>query len=69
VYAVSGFADGRTVPTPQPAEKADAEGTTTATAQAGLGYDATGLASAVDDRVHAAVTAELHPATPRETHG
>ncbi|WP_329130194.1 hypothetical protein OG552_06320 [Streptomyces sp. NBC_01476] len=69
VYAVSGFADGRAVPTPQPAAKADAAGATTATGQAGLGFDATGLASAVDDRVHAAATAQLHPATARETHG
>ncbi|MYS21493.1 hypothetical protein GTW78_15035, partial [Streptomyces sp. SID4948] len=48
VYAVSGFADGRTVPVPQPAQKADVDGATTATAQAGLGFDATGLASAVE---------------------
>jgi len=61
VYAVSGFADGRTVPAPQPADKADAAGATTAPAQAGLGFDATGLASAVDDRLHAAVSALLHP--------
>jgi hypothetical protein len=64
VYAVSGFADGRAVPAPQPADKADADGATTAVAQAGLGFDATGLASTVDDRLHAAVAAELHPATP-----
>ncbi|MFC4032181.1 hypothetical protein ACFO3J_11895 [Streptomyces polygonati] len=69
VYAVSGFADGRAVTAPQPAQKADVQGATTATAQAGLGFDVTGLASAVDDRLHAAVTAELHPATARETHG
>ena len=63
VYAVSGFADGRTVPAPQPADKADADGATTAAAQVGLGFDATGLASAVDDRLHAAVTTLLHPPT------
>lgn len=66
VYAVSGFADGRVVTTPQPADKADADGATTASAQAGLGFDATDLASVVDDRVHAAATAELHP-TPTES--
>jgi hypothetical protein len=66
VYAVSGFADGRTVATPQPADKADADHATTASAQAGLGFDATGLASVVDDRVQAAATAELHP-TPTES--
>jgi hypothetical protein len=69
VYAVSGFADGRTMPTPQPAEKADADGATTAAAQAGLGFDATGLASTVDDRLHAAVAAELHPATTAKAGG
>jgi hypothetical protein len=68
VYAVSGFADGRSVPTPQPADKADADGATTAPAQAGLGFDASGLASAVDDRLHASVSALLHPsATPTTT--
>ncbi len=61
VYAVSGFADGRTVPDPQPADKADARGATSAPGQAGLGYDATGLASAVDDRLHATVSTLLHP--------
>ncbi|WP_322899860.1 hypothetical protein, partial [Actinacidiphila rubida] len=61
VYAVSGFADGRTVSTPQPADKADAQGATSAPAQAGLGFDATALASAVDDRLHSAVGALLHP--------
>lgn len=61
VYAVSGFADGRAVPDPQPADKADARGATSAPAQAGLGFDATGLASAVDDRLHAAVSTLLHP--------
>jgi len=63
VYAVSGFADGRTVPQPQPADKADAQGATSAPAQAGLGFDATGLASAVDDRLHTAVGDLLHPPT------
>jgi hypothetical protein len=63
VYAVSGFADGRTIPAPQPADKADAHGATSTPAQAGLGFDASGLASAVDDRLHTAVTALLHPPT------
>lgn len=67
VYAVSGFADGRTVSAPQPADKADADGATTATAQAGLGFDATALASAVDDRAHAAAAAALHPTTATPT--
>jgi hypothetical protein len=63
VYAVSGFADGRGIPAPQPADKAAADGVTTAVAQAGLGFDATGVASAVDDRLHSTVTTELHPPT------
>ncbi|MFJ3984724.1 hypothetical protein [Streptomyces fungicidicus] len=44
VYAVSGWADGRTVDTPQPAEDAMESGATTAPAQAGLGHEAQGLA-------------------------
>jgi hypothetical protein len=67
VYAVSGFADGRAVPTPQPAALANAAGATTAPAQAGLGFDATGLAKAVDDRLQATVAAELHPTTGART--
>ncbi len=63
VYGVSGFADGRAVPDRQPADKATASGQTTTPAQAGLGFDATGVASAVDDRLHATVSAELHPST------
>ncbi|MDD1060877.1 hypothetical protein NMG29_22120 [Streptomyces cocklensis] len=61
VYAVSGFADGRAIPSPQPASVAMAAGATTAPAQAGLGHDATGLAKAVHDRLTATVDAELHP--------
>ncbi|MEW2517593.1 hypothetical protein [Actinacidiphila alni] len=60
VYAVTGFADGRAID-PQPADKATKPGATSVPAQAGLGYDATGLASAVDDRLHAAVTTLLRP--------
>lgn len=61
VYAVSGFADGRAVPNPQPASRATAADATTTPAQAGLGHDATGLAKAIDDRLTATVDAELHP--------
>lgn len=68
VYAVSGFADGRTVPQPQPADKADAQGATTPPAQAGLGFDATGLASAVDDHLQTAVAALRHPPTTGPEH-
>ncbi|MGW2617097.1 hypothetical protein [Streptomyces sp. NPDC001500] len=48
VYAVSGWADGRTVDTPQPAPRATATGATTAPAQAGLGNEAQGLADRVE---------------------
>lgn len=48
VYAVSGWADGRGVDTPQPAEKAMESGATTAPAQAGLGHEAQGLADRVE---------------------
>jgi hypothetical protein len=61
VYAVSGFADGRAVTAPQPADLANAAHAGTAPAQAGLGFDATGLAKAVDTRLAATVDGELHP--------
>ncbi|MFD5626781.1 MULTISPECIES: hypothetical protein [unclassified Streptomyces] len=48
VYAVSGFADGRDVTAPQPAEDAMKPGATTDPAQAGLGHDAQGLADRVE---------------------
>jgi hypothetical protein len=55
VYAVSGFADGRTVAEPQPADAATVQGATSVPAQAGLGYDARGIAAAVEQSL-AAVT-------------
>lgn len=48
VYAVSGWADGRTVDDPQPAEEAMESATTTAPAQAGLGNEAQGLADRIE---------------------
>ncbi|WP_245237189.1 hypothetical protein RFN58_08740 [Streptomyces iakyrus] len=48
VYAVSGWADGRTVDDPQPAGDALEAGATTAAAQAGLGNEAQGLADRVE---------------------
>ncbi|MGW3129301.1 hypothetical protein [Streptomyces sp. NPDC001123] len=50
-YAVSGWADGRTVDTPQPAADAEASGATTAAAQAGLGNEAEGLADRIERRL------------------
>ncbi|MGX1882019.1 hypothetical protein [Streptomyces sp. NPDC055287] len=59
VYAVSGFADGRTVADPQPAGRATVAGATNAPAQAGLGHEAKGVA----DRVERGLRKTAHPAT------
>ncbi|MGR8011543.1 hypothetical protein [Streptomyces hypolithicus] len=59
VYAVAGFADGRTVPDPQPADRASTAGATNAPAQAGLGHDAKGIA----DRVERGLRRAVSPAT------
>jgi hypothetical protein len=48
VFAVSGWADGRKVSTPQPAADAMRPGATTAPAQAGLGHEAQGIADRVE---------------------
>ncbi|MGW1725132.1 hypothetical protein ACWCQK_19615 [Streptomyces sp. NPDC002306] len=48
VFAVSGWADGRTVDAPQPAADATRSGATTAPAQAGLGNEAQGLADRIE---------------------
>ncbi|MGW5458042.1 hypothetical protein [Streptomyces sp. NPDC003996] len=50
-YAVSGWADGRSVDTPQPAADAVSSGATTAPAQAGLGNEAQGLADRIERRL------------------
>ncbi|MDN3022269.1 hypothetical protein [Streptomyces sp. S.PB5] len=47
-FAVSGWADGRTVDEPQPAEEAMESGATTAVAQAGLGNEAQGLTDRIE---------------------
>ncbi|MFF4273992.1 hypothetical protein [Streptomyces sp. NPDC001536] len=47
-YAVSGWADGRTVDEPEPAGKATASGATTDIAQAGLGHEAQGLVDRIE---------------------
>ncbi|MFI9646965.1 hypothetical protein ACIHAA_11820 [Streptomyces sp. NPDC052040] len=57
VYAVSGFADGRDVTEPQPAADAMKAGATTAPAQAGLGFEATGLAGRIVAALRKSVTA------------
>ncbi|MEU6173493.1 hypothetical protein ABZ832_16420 [Streptantibioticus parmotrematis] len=61
VYAVSGFADGRSVDAPQPAAAATVRGATTVPAQSGLGDDAAGLAQAIAGRYAAAVPDALDP--------
>ncbi|MET7693797.1 hypothetical protein ABZT06_38515 [Streptomyces sp. NPDC005483] len=55
-YAVSGWADGRAVDTPEPAEKAMESGDTTPAAQAGLGNEAEGLADRVERALRKTVT-------------
>ncbi|MFP1628320.1 hypothetical protein ACLB9X_24850 [Streptomyces sp. 5K101] len=55
VYAVSGFADGRPVPDPQPADEAKTDGATTAPAQSGLGHDAAGIADRIERGLRTAV--------------
>ncbi|MFG2331989.1 hypothetical protein ACGFMM_20445 [Streptomyces sp. NPDC048604] len=57
VYAVSGFADGRPVPRPQPAAEAMDPRQTTAPAQAGLGHEAKGVADRVERGLRRAVAA------------
>lgn len=63
VYAVSGWADGRTVDDPQPAEEAMDSAATTAVAQAGLGHEAQGLA----DRMERALRKNVGPSTEQSS--
>ncbi len=61
VWSVSGWADGRTVDAPQPAEEAMRSGATTPPAQAGLGNEAKGLADRVERALRKDVGAEPEP--------
>ncbi|MER6026801.1 hypothetical protein [Streptomyces sp. NPDC001851] len=54
-YAVSGWADGRSVDAPQPAADAVSAGATTAPAQAGLGNEAQGLADRIERRLRQSI--------------
>ncbi|MEV7232683.1 hypothetical protein AB0N06_01385 [Streptomyces sp. NPDC051020] len=56
VFAVSGFADGRTVTHPQPVAKALAADSTAAVAQAGLGHEAKGIADRIERGLRRTVT-------------
>ncbi|MFE8940325.1 hypothetical protein ACFYNX_22910 [Streptomyces sp. NPDC007872] len=57
VTAVSGFADGRTVDAPQPADRATAEGRTDAVAQSGLGHEAKGITERLERLLRTTATA------------
>ncbi|MFJ4826722.1 hypothetical protein ACIP5L_26010 [Streptomyces bacillaris] len=61
VFAVSGFADARTVPEPQPADAATETGADTDIAQAGLGHEAKGIADRVERGLRKTVTDLVEP--------
>ncbi|MEV7750768.1 hypothetical protein [Streptomyces griseofuscus] len=65
VYAVSGWADGRSVDTPQPAADAVRAGATTAQAQSGLGDEAQGLSGQIAQRLRRTVGSAATNATKR----
>ncbi|MFH8491383.1 hypothetical protein [Streptomyces longisporoflavus] len=60
-FSVSGFADGRTVTEPEPAEEAMKTSATTAPAQAGLGHEAQGIADRVERRLRKTIAATEKP--------
>ncbi|MEV2254641.1 hypothetical protein AB0I94_29415 [Streptomyces sp. NPDC050147] len=60
-FAVSGFADGRTVTEPEPADEAMKTSATSAPAQAGLGHEAKGIADRVERRLRKAIAATEKP--------
>ncbi|MEU5219797.1 hypothetical protein AB0G79_26915 [Streptomyces sp. NPDC020807] len=57
VTAVSGFADGRAVDRPQPADRAMAAGRTDAVAQSGLGHEAKGITERLTSLLRKTATA------------
>ncbi|MFI8518115.1 hypothetical protein ACIGEZ_09890 [Streptomyces sp. NPDC085481] len=59
VTSVSGFADGRAIAEPEPAERAMTAKRTTAVAQAGLGHEAKGVGEAVERTLRGTLTATL----------
>ncbi|GGV47388.1 hypothetical protein GCM10010277_39670 [Streptomyces longisporoflavus] len=60
-FSVSGFADGRTLTEPEPAEEAMKTSATTAPAQAGLGHEAQGIADRVERRLRKTIAATEKP--------
>ncbi|WP_445399859.1 hypothetical protein ACSMX9_03450 [Streptomyces sp. LE64] len=56
VFAVSGFADGRVVPDPEPAAEAARGDGTSAPAQSGLGHEAKGLADRIERALRTRIT-------------
>ncbi len=61
VFAVSGFADARTVAEPQPADAATRTPATTDIAQAGLGHEAKGVADRVERGLRTTVAELVEP--------
>ncbi|MGW9035835.1 hypothetical protein ACWGQ4_12960 [Streptomyces sp. NPDC055721] len=59
VTAVAGFADGRAVDRPQPADRAMARGRTDATAQSGLGHEAKGITGRFESLLRKTVAATV----------
>ncbi|MEU7515004.1 hypothetical protein AB0B13_23865 [Streptomyces sp. NPDC042898] len=59
VTAVAGFADGRAVDRPQPADRAMARGRTDATAQSGLGHEAKGITGRFESLLRRTVAATV----------
>ncbi|MEV6484705.1 hypothetical protein [Streptomyces sp. NPDC051576] len=67
VYAVSGWADGRKVDEPEPADEAVTSGGTAAPAQAGLGNEAQGLADRVERSLRKTVDSPSESSNASET--
>ncbi|MEU4082220.1 hypothetical protein DEJ45_29430 [Streptomyces venezuelae] len=65
VTAVSGFADGRTVDRPQPADGAMARGRTDAIAQSGLGHEARNITVRFEQLLRTAVAPPAKEKDPR----
>jgi hypothetical protein len=63
VYAVTGFADGREITDPEPADSATADGATSAAAEAGLGDTAQALSDEVYADVREAADKLSNPST------